>query len=280
LIQGESGTGKELIARAIHDNGPLAARPFVSVNCGALAAELVESLLFGHVAGAFTGAIAAQPGLIRQADGGTLFLDEIGDLPAAIQAKFLRVLEDGEVRPLGSEAVYRVNVRLISASHRNLEAMIASGAFRSDLFYRINVLAIDVPPLRSRRDDFPALVSHFLAEVSREAGKPRRRLTKRALRLLMEAPWPGNIRQLQNVIAMMVALSESRTLDVRDLPPEMQRGQPKSARILTLEEAKEKFYGEYVRRLLAISGGKVSACAKIAGIHRKNVWEMLRKYKV
>jgi transcriptional regulator with GAF, ATPase, and Fis domain/tetratricopeptide (TPR) repeat protein len=217
LVQGESGTGKELFARALHFAGPRRDRPFVAVNCAALPETLLESELFGHVRGAFTGAVGARAGLFEEADGGTIFLDEIGDTSPALQAKLLRVLQDGELRPIGATDVRRVDVRLVSASLRDLAELVAAGRFREDLFYRVNTVVVRLPPLRERPEDVPLLAERLLARIAGDAGRPRSQLTRRALGFLMEQPWPGNVRQLENVLRAASALAAGSELDVDDL---------------------------------------------------------------
>ncbi|MDP6539508.1 MAG: sigma 54-interacting transcriptional regulator, partial [Planctomycetota bacterium] len=207
LIQGESGTGKELIARAIHHNGPRAERAFVCENCAALPDTLLESELFGHARGAFTGAHRAKKGLFEQADGGTLFLDEIGDMSIEMQKKLLRALQEGEFRPLGSDRVVHTDVRLLAASHQDLEQLVAAGEFREDLFYRINVLAVALPPLRERRDDIPLLAEHLLARAAREAGRPVPVLPQEVVAALVAHDWPGNVRELENEMRRLVVLA-------------------------------------------------------------------------
>jgi two-component system response regulator HydG len=205
IVRGETGVGKELVARAIHARGPRRARPFVAVNTSALPETLLEGEIFGHVRGAFTSAIQARRGLMTEADGGTLLLDEIGDMPLGLQAKLLRVLQFGEVRPLGSDRAHAVDVRVIAATHRDLAALVREGGFREDLYYRLNVLPVVVPPLRDRREDIPSLVAHFLAEARQRAPhSPVREVSAEALRVLTEAPWPGNVRELASAIERAV----------------------------------------------------------------------------
>ena len=218
LILGESGTGKELAARAIHDASPRRQRPFVAINCGAIPAELLESELFGHEKGAFTGAIAARKGRFEIAEGGTLFLDEIGDMSLPMQVKLLRVLQERVFERVGNHAPIRCNVRIIAATHRNLEESIARGAFREDLFYRLNVFPIEMPSLRTRIEDLPLLVRDF-AERNVDAGRSKVELTARTLKVLSAYPWPGNVRELGNLIERLSILCPNRRVDVADLPP-------------------------------------------------------------
>ncbi|MCY2961495.1 MAG: sigma-54 dependent transcriptional regulator [Planctomycetota bacterium] len=222
LILGESGTGKELAARAIHTNSPRAKRPFVAVNCAALSEELIESELFGHVKGAFTGAFAAKEGRFVYADGGTLFLDEVGDMPLATQAKLLRVLETREVVPVGGNATVKVDVRLVSATNRDLEALVKAGTFREDLLYRLKVVTLRMPSLRERRADLPLLIDHFVSEFARVHRRTIRGITPEARTILVRHDWPGNVRELRNVIENMVVLAHADVLGVEDMPDSVQ----------------------------------------------------------
>jgi DNA-binding NtrC family response regulator len=217
LILGESGTGKEVFARAIHGEGPRAGRPFVAVNCGALPANLVESILFGHEKGAFTGATAKRAGKFQEASGGTLFLDEVGELPLDAQVKLLRALQTGEIDPVGAAAPVRVDIRLISATNRDLDAMVAEGAFREDLYYRLGVLPLALPPLRERRADLPGLARMFLARMAAEEGARIEGFSEEAMAAILAAPWPGNVRQLQNTIHRAIVLAEGARIGPADL---------------------------------------------------------------
>jgi two-component system response regulator GlrR len=212
LIFGESGTGKELLARAIHRAGPRAERPFVAVNCGAIPGELLESELFGHARGAFTGALQAHKGLFQTADTGTLLLDEIGDMPIPLQVKLLRALQENEIRPVGATQAIPVDVRIISATHRDLEAARAAGLFREDLYYRLNVVSLRLPPLGERREDIPLLANHFLRKLAERYRKPQPTLAPEAMALLVAAPWPGNVRQLLNLLEQAVALTTTSVI--------------------------------------------------------------------
>jgi len=218
LITGESGTGKELVARALHTEGNRSSKPFVAVNCGAIPDELMESELFGHLKGAFTGAIADKVGLFEQADGGTLFLDEIGELSLNLQVKLLRVLQERKVKPVGSTDESEIDARLVAATNRELEEEVANGAFRSDLYYRLNVIELRLPPLRQRREDIPMLVEHFLRRYAAEQGKAAQQLTPAALKILGNYDYPGNVRELENIIERAVTLSGDDTIDAGDLP--------------------------------------------------------------
>jgi DNA-binding NtrC family response regulator len=218
LITGESGSGKELIARLIHHASPRSQQPFVAVNCGAIPEQLLESELFGHARGAFTGATESRSGLFEQADGGTLFLDELGELPQQLQVKLLRALQEGEVRPVGDNTPRKVDVRVVTATSRDLESEVQDGRFRADLFYRVNVVRIHLPPLRERREDIPELVRHFMQDVNARLGLKISTVAPGAMRLLMDHAWPGNVRELENVVERAMILTEGEVLDVAQLP--------------------------------------------------------------
>jgi two-component system response regulator HydG len=269
LIRGESGTGKELVARALHFEGPRRAGSFVAVNCTALPESLLESELFGHARGAFTGATAARRGLFLEADGGTLLLDEIGDMPAALQAKLLRVLEEGEVRAVGSDAARKVDVRVLAATHQDLEERVRAGAFRSDLYYRLNVVPIAVPPLRERVEDVALLAEHFLAQArTRNPSSPVTRLDAGALAALSRHGWPGNVRELENLIERLVIIGFDDTVqaaDVKALLPAAAGGTP-------IDEAKRALVSlkqlerEYITFVVAQCGGNKTRAAEVLGI--------------
>jgi len=218
LIEGESGVGKEMIARAIQGESERVGKPFVAVNCGAIPENLVESILFGHEKGAFTGASAKHIGKFQEADGGTLFLDEVAELPLDIQVKLLRAIQEGEIDPVGARKPVRVNIRLVSATNRNMIEMVKAGQFREDLYYRLNVFPIMVPPLRDRKEDIPALVDHFITRFAAEEGRKVRGITEEALRLLRAYAWPGNVRQLENTVFRAIVLCETDTLEIQDFP--------------------------------------------------------------
>ncbi len=275
LIQGESGTGKELLARAIHRASPRHAKPFVAINCSAIPAELLESELFGHVKGAFTGAGRDHPGLFQSAEGGTVFLDEIGDMPAQLQVKLLRVLQEGEVRAVGSTETRPVNVRILSATHRNLEEAIVSGEFREDLYYRLNVVTLPLPPLRERREDIPLLARHFLAELTEKYPRRIHGFAPDALDMLTAADWPGNIRQLSNVLEQCVALCTTSTIPA-SLVARALRDKP--AEIQPLAEARSAFEREYLITLLKLTRGQVSEVARLAGRNRTEVYRLLQRH--
>ena len=264
-IHGESGTGKELVARLIHRLGPRADRPFVPVNCGAIPSELVESELFGHRKGSFTGAIADKTGLFQAAHGGTLFLDEIADLPLATQVKLLRAIQEKSVRPVGAEREIPVDVRIVSASHRRLEDEVARGAFRQDLFYRINVIELSIPPLRERIDDLPVLVAHLLPRIAAQSGSPARRLSPAAWARLRTHAFPGNVRELENILERATALSERDTLEVEDLGLPAAEAPPSAPRV-ALAEQLDRLERELLAHTLAQAHGDLAAAARDLGL--------------
>jgi DNA-binding NtrC family response regulator len=282
LIGGESGVGKDLIARAIHEHSQRASGPFVKINSTAIPETLLESELFGYEKGAFTGATSNKPGKFELADKGTLFLDEIGDVPAAIQVKLLRVLQDREFERLGSTRTHKVDVRMVAATNRDLRAALEEGTFREDLYYRLNVVAIDIPPLREHKEDIPALAEFFLEKSARESGKAVRGITSQAMKLLMDFHWPGNVRELQNVLERAVTLSSGAILDVGDIhidgPP--RRVSTDSAPVLpdgmTLEQWEEEILREALRR----ANGNKSQAARALGLSRNALRYRLSKMGV
>ena len=276
MITGDSGTGKELLARAIHLASPRRNKEFVAVNCSAMAPELLESELFGHEKGAFTGAHRAYEGLFRAADGGTLMLDEIGDMPMPLQVKLLRVLQENVVRPVGSTAAIPVNVRVISATHRDLPTMLQSGVFREDLYYRLNVVHIDMPPLNRRREDIPLLVAHFLAKMAKDSGA-RKIYAPEAVELLATADWPGNIRQLQNVVRQNVALSQTPIIPVELVQQSLGGGQGK---LPSFDEARDEFTRSYLSQILQITAGNVSQAARLAKRNRTDFYKLLGRHQL
>lgn len=278
LIYGESGTGKELLARAIHKASPRRARPFVAFNCAAIPESLMESELFGYSKGAFTGALRDQPGLFQAAHGGTLFLDEIGDMPLLLQAKLLRAIQERHVRPVGSTQSVAVDVRLLSATHRDLEAEVAAGRFREDLYYRLVVVTLEIPPLEKRREDITLLAAHFLCELSRAATKQQvQGFSPEALELLLSAPWPGNVRQLFNVVEQTFALSTTPLIPA-SLVQKALREQP--AEFPSFEEARTRFEQEYLIRLLKITNGNVSQAARLARRGRTDFYKLMRRHRL
>ena len=293
LLVGETGTGKDLLARAIHDHSPDHEKPYQVVDCTRFPEGMIESELFGHVKGAFTGAVADKMGLLELANGGTVFLDEIGDLPLSLQAKLLRVLEEGEVRAVGGTRSKRVDVRFIAATNQDLETRVARGEFRKDLFYRLNVVTLRVPPLRDRKEDIPILARHFLVRFAREFGKPLRDIHPSAVTDLVAYHWPGNIRELRNVIERAVMLCSADRLSHQDLisllpaAPAAAEAAPSSsigAELLHLpySEAKQKVLEEftlrYVEGKLAVHGGNVTHAAQDSGIPRQHFQQIMKRY--
>ena len=276
LITGESGTGKELLARAIHRGSPRRNKPFIAINCSAMAENLLESELFGHEKGALSGATRPHQGLFMAADGGTLMLDEIGDMPMRLQVKLLRVLQENAIRPMGSSDAVPVNVRVISATHRELQQLMAGGQFREDLYYRLNVVHIEMPALSRRREDIPLLVAHFLAQIARESGV-RKIYAPEAVELLATADWPGNIRQLQNVVRQNVALSQTPIIPV-ELVQQSLGGSP--GRLPSFDEARDEFTRSYLSQILQITGGNVSQAAGLARRNRTDFYKLLGRHQL
>jgi len=277
LINGQSGTGKEVLAQAIHAASPRAQKPFVAINCGALPEQLLESELFGHAKGAFTGAVSAREGLFKAAEGGTLFLDEIGDMPPALQVKLLRVLQERKVRPLGSNNDIDIDVRIISATHRDLPKAMEKNAFREDLFYRLNVVNLKIPALHQRTEDIPLLANHLLRQTA-ERHKPQiRSFSVDAMKRLMSASWPGNVRQLVNVIEQCVALSSSPVIS--DALVEQALSGENSA-LPTFVEARNQFELNYLRKLLQMTKGNVTNAARLAGRNRTEFYKLLSRHEL
>jgi two-component system response regulator HydG len=295
LVNGESGTGKELVARALHAKSPRRGQPFVALNCGALTETLLESELFGHVKGAFTGAQRDQKGLFDAADGGTIFLDEIGDIPPATQVRLLRVLQEGELKRVGSADSIKVDVRVIAATHRDLPKLVKTGKFREDLFYRLNVIAIPIPPLRDRIEDVPLLAHHFLRRYTDRLGKKVKTLSPEVIELLCGYRWPGNVRELENAIERAVVLCRGETITPTDLPPAVSgrtapliREAPAAGDDATWlsmsyaaakEQALRRFEKCYVEALMRACDNNISAAARKAGMDRSNFKRVLRKYR-
>jgi len=278
LIRGESGTGKELIARALHYASPRAAGPLVKVNCAALAESLLEAELFGHEKGAFTGAVASRKGRFELADGGSIFLDEIGDLPPHLQVKLLRVLQEREFERVGSSRPIKVDVRLLAATHRNLEALVREGRFREDLYYRINVVTIILPPLRERREDLPPLIEHFLSAFAGKNGKTVRGLTREAREALLRYDYPGNIRELENLIERAVVLTRDDVIGVEDLPLTLETPAPGSGEGAGLIAAVEGLERRMIQEALAKADGTQTRAAELLGISERVLRYKLRKY--
>lgn len=278
LVLGESGTGKELVARSIHFSGPRRSGPFVPVDCSALVPTLIESELFGYVKGAFTGALRSKVGLLEAADGGTLFLDEIADLPFDLQAKLLRALQEREIRPVGSNERVRINVRVIAATNRDLETAIRSGSFRQDLYFRLNVVQIKLPPLRERKSDIHLLVNHFLEKFS-DPERPVRSISEDAMARLMAYDWPGNVRELENAIERALALGSGPVLQLADLPSNLHSSSsdrlPPSDELLPLEELERRA----IFRALRETGGDKLAAARLLGIGKTTLYRKLKQYE-
>lgn len=275
LIQSETGTGKELLAKAVHKASPRRDKPFVALNCAAIPESLIESELFGHAAGSFTGAKKAHAGLFQAANGGTLFLDEIGDMPLAAQAKLLRVLEQKEVRPVGSTTTIPIDVRIVSATHHDLEAKVKAEEFREDLYYRLDVISLRLPALRERRQDIPLLAEHFCKSIAAKNNKDVNRFSPEAMELLISAPWPGNVRQLYNITEQCVVLSTTpiitRVLVERAL-------RQKTEKLLSLSDAKDQFEHDYLVRLLNLTEGNMALASRLADRNRSEFYNVLRRH--
>jgi len=279
LIHGESGTGKELIARAIHDNSPRAARPFVAVNCSAIPDSLLESELFGHVKGSYTGAHASRRGLLEESSGGTFFLDEVGDLSQAGQAKLLRALQEGEIRRVGSNEAVPVDLRVIAASRRSIHQLVNMGRFREDLLYRLNTVTITLPPLRERPEDIPLLAEFFLARHSTEKQAETASLSAGAMQALLRYPWPGNVRELDHVIERAVALATHTVLSLDDLPAEIRNGEGSHTdQLENLPGTLSALQREHVLKVLESTGGNKEQAARLLGISRRTLYRCLDRY--
>jgi len=283
LIQGESGTGKELVAKAIHRASPKHDRPFVAVHCAAFPPTLLEAELFGHTAGAFTGAVRERTGLAARAADGTLFLDEVGDIPLPVQSKLLRLLQEREILPVGADETIPLRARVMAATHRDLAALIEDGAFREDLYYRLNVVPVHIPPLRERRQDIVALLDHFLAAANRAQDREVAGFSPEVIEVLSAYPWPGNVRELANLVERLVALKETGPVETADLPQELQSA-PRSAPVtaaagasVPFEAARRAFEREFFARLLGETRGNVSEAARRAGISRPNLYRRLKE---
>ena len=280
LIVGESGTGKELVARAIHFRGSLRKRPFVAVDCGSLVPTLIESELFGYERGAFTGALKSKEGLFVSANGGTIFLDEIGELPLEMQAKLLRVLQEKEIRPVGSNQRHKIDVRVVAATNRDLESAYRAGTFRKDLYFRLNVVTIALPSLRERRSDIPALIQAFLARYSPDA---KITLTTAAMNSLLQYDWPGNVRELENCIERAIALGNGRSIDVQDLPPSIRTVSPESTSRSQGGSASnnlEDMERETIRRVFEQAKGDKVLAGRLLGISRATLYRKLKRYNI
>lgn len=277
LITGASGTGKELLAQAIHNASPRTAKPFVAINCGALPEHLLESELFGHSKGAFTGAVTEHAGLFREADGGTLFLDEIGDMPVALQVKLLRALQERQIRPVGSAKTVPINVRVLSATHRDLQQAMAEGSFREDLYYRLNVVNLQLPTLEQRAEDIPLLARHVLQQSADRHHVKVTRFSDDALQMLATAKWPGNVRQLVNVVEQCVALTQSPVISASLVEQALSQN---SSYWPTLAEARDQFERQYLIRVLQMTEGNVTRAAELAGRNRTDFYKLLKKHEL
>ena len=274
LITGESGTGKELLARAVHRVSPRHLRPFVAINCGAMPENLLESELFGHRKGAFTGAVRDHDGLFRAAQGGTLLLDEIGDMPLPLQVKLVRVLQERQVRPVGSTGSFPVDVRVVSATHRDLKAAMSEGRLREDLYYRLCVVQLHLPPLREHPEDIPLLAGHHLRQLAQRRGTAPKVYAPEAMELLAAARWPGNVRQLFNVVEQNDAISQSPVIGVHVV----QKGLGETAGVQTFAEARDEFVRSYLTQLLQLTGGNISRSAQLAGRNRSEFYKLLARH--
>lgn len=277
LIQGESGTGKELLAQSIHHASPRCERPFVAINCAAIPEALLESELFGHKKGAFTGATRDHQGLFQTADGGTLFLDEIGDMPMSIQAKLLRALQERMIRPVGASTQAPINVRVICATHKNLILEMQEHRFREDLYYRINVVSLEIPPLAKRREDIPLLANHFLAVLNKKYHKNINGFAPDAFELLISAPWPGNVRQLQNIMEQVVVLSTTPIITSGLVERALQDN---ISSIITFDAARKNFEQQYLINLLKATQGNVTQAARIADRNRTEFYKILDRHHI
>ncbi|HYG32357.1 MAG TPA: sigma 54-interacting transcriptional regulator [Methylophilaceae bacterium] len=277
FIQGDSGTGKELLARAIHQASPRHASPFVAINCGAMPEALLESELFGHVKGAFTGAVRDHKGLFQSAEGGTLFLDEIGDMPLALQVKLLRVLQERNVRPVGSNNSIPIDVRVISATHRNLTEEMKAGRFREDLYYRINVVGLELPSLSARREDIPLLANTFLQILSKKYSKNLNGFSPEAMELLIAAPWPGNVRELQNIVEQTVVLSTTPLVPAVLVQKALQND---IGGVVPFEVARKSFERDYLVKLLKATNGSVTQAARLAQRNRTEFYKLLQRHQL
>jgi two-component system response regulator GlrR len=277
LIRGQSGTGKELLAKALHRVSERATKPFVPVNCSAIPEALLESELFGHARGSFSGAERAYEGLFRAADHGTLFLDEIGDMPLPLQVKLLRVLQERQVRPVGDTTAINVDVRIVSATHQDLEQRVKDKQFREDLYYRLNVVTLEVPSLCDRREDIPLLVEHFLALFNRQNERTIVGFSPEGMEALLEAPWPGNIRQLQNVVEQAAALSTTDLIPVTLISSALRE---ENVKIPSFDEARFAFGQRYLVQLLQMTGGNVARAARIADRNRTDFYKILNRHHI
>lgn len=277
LIQGESGTGKELFARAIHQASPRREQPFIAINCGAIPEQLLESELFGHSKGSFTGALRDHKGLFQSADGGTLFLDEIGDMPMPLQVKLLRALQERTIRPVGSNTSIPINVRVISATHRNLAEEMKAGRFREDLYYRVNVVGLEIPALAARREDISLLANSFLHRLSEKYGKRLNGFAPEAMELLIAAPWPGNVRQLQNIVEQTIVLSTTTLIPASLVQKALHDD---IGGIIPFETARKNFERDYLIKLLKATNGSVTQASRLAQRNRTEFYRLLQRHEL
>jgi len=280
LITGESGTGKGLVAQAIHESGPRKDKPFISINCGAIPENLLESELFGHKKGSFTSAIEDKKGLITMANGGTLFLDEVGELPSALQVKLLNVIQNKELTPVGDTRVISVDIRVIAATNADLVQRVKDGRFREDLFYRLNVIEIRIPSLRERKDDIPLLIKHYLSVFADEAGKNIKDIDYEAMRSLMAYDWPGNIRELRNSLERAVVLSDGEMITLHDLPDKLRDIDVEGIPTSSLRQALDDYEREYIRRSMSENKGNKEATAERLGIDLATLYRKLKKLRI
>ena len=278
FLSGESGAGKERVARAIHAASLRKDGPFMAINCGAIAADVAESELFGHVKGSFTGAISDHPGLLRSAHGGTLFLDEVADLPLPLQVKLLRVLQEAKVRPVGGREEYPVDLRIISATHQDIHALLAAGQFREDLYYRLHVIPLRVPSLSERPEDILLLAQHFLDREAARLGRDIQGFTSEALDKLLQRAWPGNVRELENAVIQAIALSTTDWISAASIPGTGRAATPPT--FAQLQDAKANFERDYLQQLLRSTAGNISRAARIAGRHRTDLYKLMRKHQL
>ena len=279
LIQGESGTGKELVAKAIHYNGSRAKKMFIPVDCGSISPNLIESELFGHTKGAFTGAHQKKTGLMKAAGDGTLFFDEIGELPLQMQTKLLRALQEKEIRPVGSNETEKINARIIAATNKNLLEAVEKGDFRIDLFYRLNVVFIDLPPLRERKDDIPVLVRHFIEKFNNETNRIET-VEQKAMDMMMEYSWPGNIRELENSIERAFALGASKVLKSEDLSPLSNSSGTSEVVVSNTRKTLDETVKELIVKSLAFTGGNKLEAARMLGVSRSSLYSKMSKYNL
>ncbi len=285
LITGETGTGKEMIARAIHNLSPRVSKPFVTINCAGLVETLLESELFGHVKGAFTGATRDKPGLFEIASGGTIFLDEVGELPLSVQAKLLRALEQHEIQRIGDVKIKKIDVRVIAATNRDLKTMVKEGKYRKDLFYRLNTIHIHLPPLRERKEDIPVLAEYFVTELNKQIGKDIKGIKPEVIERLKEIPWEGNVRELRNVIERAYIMTQTEYITLKDLPPEyIEENVSSPVLFLSAQEEPQTTLAEmekrYIMKVLQRTSGNRSQAARILGLSRRSLYRKMKKYGI